>query len=83
MKEKVKQIVKETMQPLFDNIVDTTTAVFSAMANNMPSSMSDDEKITIIKDIIKQQNDSIIAGIKGSIPTDLESKMKEAYSGGK
>ena len=71
------------MQPLFDNIVDTTTAVFSAMASNMPSSMSDDEKITIIKDIIKQQNDSIIAGIKGSIPADLETKMKEAYSGGK
>ena len=79
----VKQLIRETLEPVFDELVDTSFRIFSSLVDNLPDNMSDDEKRVIVENIIKQQNQAIIAGIKSSIPEDYEKQMKEAFNGRK
>lgn len=83
MNDKVKQMAREILQPLFDEIIDTSCRIFSCVYDNLPDSMPIEEKDNIVKSILDKQCDIMIKSMKSGIPTDFEKQLKEAYNGGK
>lgn len=83
MDEKVKQMVREILQPFFDEIVETSCRVFSSVYGNLPENMPIEEKDKIVKSILEKQRDVMVAGMKSNIPEDLDKQLKEASNGRK
>ena len=82
-KDTIKHLIRETLEPVFDELVDTSYKVFSSIADNLPKEMPDDEKLKIIEDIFKRHSEAVISGIHSGVPADLEKQLKEAFNGGK
>ena len=83
MNDRVKQIAREILQPFFDELVDTSCRIFSSVYDNLPNSMSIEEKEAIVKSILDKQRDALVAAVKSGVPEDFEKQMKEAFNGGK
>ena len=79
--EKLKQMIRETLEPMVDEIVELNFKVFYNLTKNLPADMPEDQKWEIIKGVLKSHGEALAAGIKASVPTDFDTKVKEAYNG--
>lgn len=83
METKIKRLVSELMQPVFDQLVDTCCGMFKSISDNLPADMPDSEKEKIVNQILDAQAQSIVASIKSIVPEDFADKLKEAANGRK
>lgn len=79
----LKQMVRELLEPLFDGLVDLCMRVYGPMVKSFPDDMPSEVQQEIIKQVLSEQNSSILANLKNAIPEDLEAKLKEAMNGRK
>lgn len=78
--DKIKQMIKETLEPMFDELVELNFKIFSGITNNLPADTPEDQKLDLIKSILKSHGDMLVASIKSSVPADFDTKLKEAYN---
>ena len=78
---KIKQMIKETLEPMFDELVELNFKIISGITKNLPADMPEDQQLDLIKSILKSHNDILVASIKSSVPADFDTKLKEAYNG--
>lgn len=83
MNDKIKQMAKEILQPFFNEITETSCRISLSVYDNLPDSVSTEEKNIFIKSILEKLRDALIASVKSSIPEDFEKQLKEAFNGGK
>lgn len=79
--DKIKQMIKETLEPLFDELVELNFKVFSNLTKNLPADMPEEQKVDLVKNVLKSHGDTLAASVKASVPTDFDTKVKEAYDG--
>ena len=79
--DKIKQMIKETLEPMFDELVELNFKIFYNLTKNLPADMSVEEKEELIKGVLKSHGDMLVNAIKASVPDDLDAKVKEAYNG--
>ena len=79
--DKIKQMIRETLEPMFDELVELNFKVFYNLTKNLPADMSVEEKEELIKGVLKSHGDMLVNAIKTSVPDDLDAKVKEAYDG--
>lgn len=79
--DKIKQMIRETLEPMFDELVELNFKIFYSLTNNLPADMSAEEKEELIKGVLKSHGDMLVNAIKTSVPDDLDAKVKEAYDG--
>lgn len=79
--DKIKQMIRETLEPMFDELVELNFKIFYNLAKNLPADMSAEEKEELIKGVLKSHGDMLVNAIKTSVPDDLDAKVKEAYDG--
>lgn len=79
--DKIKQMIKETLEPMFDELVELNFKVFSSITRNLPADMPEDQKLDLIKGVLKSHGDRLAESIKFSMPADFDTKVKEAYNG--
>ena len=83
MDNRIKPFVRELLQPVFDQLVDTCCGMFESITDNLPSDMPDEEKDKIIKLVLDAQAQSMTASMKSIVPEDFANKLKEAVNGRK
>ena len=76
----LKQMVRELLEPLFDGLVDLCMRVYGPMVKSFPDDMPLEVQQEIIKQVLSEQNSSILANLKNAIPEDLEAKLKEVMN---
>ena len=79
--EKIKQLIRETLEPMFDELVELDFKVFSSLTKSLPADMPEDKKLELINGILKSHGDALAASVKNSLPADFDIKVKEAYNG--
>ena len=79
--EKLKQMIREILEPMVDELVELNFKIFYNLTKNLPTDMSVEEKEELIKGVLKSHGDMLVASIKSSIPADFDTKLKEAYNG--
>lgn len=79
--DKIKQMIKETLEPMFDELVELNFKVFSSITRNLPADMPEDQKLELVKGVLKSHGDQLATSIKSSMPADFDTKLKEAYNG--
>lgn len=79
--DKIKQMIKETLEPMFDELVELNFKVISGITKNLPADMPEDQKLDLVKGILKSHGDMLVTSVKSSIPADFDTKLKEAYDG--
>lgn len=79
--DKIKQMIKETLEPLFDELVELNFKVFSNLTKNLPADMPEEQKVDLIKGVLKSHGDTLAASVKTGVPVDFDTKVKEAYDG--
>lgn len=79
--DKIKQMIRETLEPMFDELVELNFKIFYNLNRNLPADMTDKEKEELINDVLKAHGDMLVNAIKTSVPDDLDAKVKEAYNG--
>lgn len=79
--DKIKQMIRETLEPMFDELVELNFKIFYNLTKNLPADMSTEEKEELIKGVLKSHGDMLVNVIKTSVPDDLDAKVKEAYNG--
>lgn len=79
--DKIKQMIRETLEPMFDELVELNFKIFYSLTNSLPADMSAEEKEELIKGVLKSHGDMLVNAIKTSVPDDLDAKVKEAYDG--
>ena len=79
--DKIKQMIKETLEPMFDELVELNFKIISGITNNLPADMSEDQKLDLVKSVLKSHGDILVSSIKSSVPADFDTKLKEAYNG--
>lgn len=79
--DKIKQMIRETLEPMFDELVELNFKVFYNLNRNLPADMAVEEKEELIKGVLKAHGDMLVNAIKTSVPEDLDAKVKEAYDG--
>lgn len=79
--DKLKQMIKETLAPMFDELVELNFKVFSNLTKNLPADMPEEQQLDLIKGVLKSHGDTLAANVKDSVPTDFDTKVKEAYDG--
>ena len=79
--DKIKQMIRETLEPMFDELVELNFKVFYNLTKNLPADMAVKEKEELIKGVLKSHGDMLVNAIKTSVPDDLDAKVKEAYDG--
>ena len=77
----IKQMIRETLEPMFDELVELNFKVFSSITKNLPADMPEEQQLDLVKGILKSHGDSLVANIKTSVPKDFDTKLKEAYDG--
>lgn len=77
----IKQLIRETLEPVLDELVELDFKIFSNVTNNLPADMSEEQKLDLVKGVLKSHGDALVTGIKTSIPKDFDTKLKEAYNG--
>lgn len=83
MNDRIKPLVKELLQPVFDQLVDTCCSMFESITDNLPSDMPDEEKDKVIRQILDAQAQTMTASMKSIVPEDFANKLKEAVNGRK
>ena len=78
--DKIKQMIRETLEPMFDELVELNFKVFSNLTRSLPADMPEDQKLELIKGVLKSNGDSLAASVKASVPPDFDTKVKEAYN---
>ena len=79
--DKIKQMIKETLEPMFDELVELNFKIISGITKNLPADMPEEQKLDLIKSVLKSHGDMLVNAIKTSVPDDLDAKVKEAYNG--
>ena len=79
--DKIKQMIRETLEPMFDELVELNFKIFHNLTENLPADMSDKEKEELINAVLKSHGDMLVNAIKTSLPDDFDGKVKEAYDG--
>lgn len=79
--DKIKQMIRETLEPMFDELVELNFKIFYNLTKNLPADMAVKEKEELIKGVLKSHGDMLVNAIKTSVPDDLDAKVKEAYDG--
>lgn len=77
----IKRLIRETLEPMFDELVELNFKVFFNLTNNLPADMPEEQKLDLIKGVLKSHGDALAANIKAGVPTDFDTKVKEAYDG--
>lgn len=77
----IKQLIRETLEPVFDELVELNFKVFSSITKNLPADMPDEQQLDLVKGILKSHGEALVANIKTSVPKDFDTKLKEAYDG--
>ena len=83
MNDRVKQMAREILQPVFDKLVDTFCTMLKNIEDNLPADMPESEKEQNIKQILDAQAQSMTVSMKNIIPEDFANKLKEAVNGRK
>ena len=81
--DKIKQMIRETLEPMFDELVELNFKIISGITKNLPADMPEDQKLDLVKGVLKSNGDSLAASVKASVPPDFDTKLKEAYNGGR
>lgn len=79
--DKIKQMIREILEPMFDELVELNFKIFYNLNRNLPADMTDKEKEELINGVLKAHGDMLVNAIKTSVPDDLDAKVKEAYNG--
>ena len=79
--DKIKQMIRETLEPMFDELVELNFKIFYNLTKNLPADMPVEEKEELIEGVLKSHGDMLVNVIKTSVPDDLDAKVKEAYDG--
>lgn len=79
----LKQMVRELLEPLLDGLVDLCMLIYGPLVKSFPDDMPLEVQQEIIKQVLSEQNSSILANLKNAIPEDLEAKLKEVMNGRK
>lgn len=79
--DKFKQFIRETLEPMFDELVELNFKVFSNLTKNLPADMPEEQKFNLIEGVLKTHGEALAASVKASVPEDLDTKVKEAYDG--
>lgn len=79
--DKIKQMIRETLEPMFDELVELNFKIFYNLTKNLPADMPAEEKEELIKGVLKSHGDMLVNTIKTSVPDDFDTKVKEAYNG--
>lgn len=80
--EKVRQMVREILQPVYDELVDASCKIFFSIENGLRD-LPNDEKEKIVKDIMNRHQQALITSFKAGIPNDFDAKLKEYKDGRK
>lgn len=79
--DKIRQMIREILEPMFDELVELNFKIFYNLNRNLPADMTDKEKEELINGVLKAHGDMLVNAIKTSVPEDLDAKVKEAYDG--
>lgn len=79
--DNIKQLIREMLKPALDELVELNFKIFSNITNSLPTDMSEEQKLDLVKGVLKSHGDALVTGIKTSIPKDFDTKLKEAYNG--
>ena len=71
--DNIKQLIREMLKPALDELVELN---FS-----LPADMPEEQKLDLVKGVLKSHGDALVTSIKTSIPKDFDTKLKEAYNG--
>lgn len=77
----IKQQIRKTLEPALDELVELNFKIFSSITNSLPADMPEDQRLDLIKGILKSHGEALVTSIKSSVPADLDTKLKEAYNG--
>ena len=81
--EQLKSLVADLMQPVYEQLVDTTLIFIKHLASNMPKEMPVSEQTRIVKELLKSHSEAVQKNMKQSVPTDFADKLKEALKNGR
>lgn len=79
--DKIKQLIREMLKPALDELVELNFKIFSNITNSLPADMPEEQKLDLVKGVLKSHGDALVTNIKTSIPKDFDTKLKEAYNG--
>ena len=79
--DKIKQLIREMLKPALDELVELNFKIFSNITNSLPADMPEEQKLDLVKGLLKSHGDTLANSIKTSIPKDFDTKLKEAYNG--
>ena len=79
--DKIKQLIREMLKPALDELVELNFKIFSNITNSLPADMPEEQKLDLVKGVLKSHGDALANSIKTSIPKDFDTKLKEAYNG--
>lgn len=81
IRKQLEDYCKQTYQKLIEELTQFSLKLFDNLYVNLPTTMTDDDKLSFIKNIVSSHADSLI-GSAGAfdfnqMTTDMESKLKE------
>lgn len=79
--DNIKQLIREMLKPALDELVELNFKIFSNITNSLPADMPEEQKLDLVKGVLKSHGDALVTSIKTSIPKDFDTKLKEAYNG--
>lgn len=79
--DNIKQLIRKTLEPVLDELVELDFKIFSNITNSLPADMPEEQKLDLVKGVLKSHGDALVTSIKTSIPKDFDTKLKEAYNG--
>ena len=79
--DKIKQLIREMLKPALNELVELNFKIFSNITNSLPADMPEEQKLDLVKGVLKSHGDALVTNIKTSIPKDFDTKLKEAYNG--
>lgn len=81
IRKQLEDYCKQTYQKLIEELTQFSLKLFDNLYVNLPTTMTDDDKLSFIKNIVSSHADSLI-GSAGAfdfnqMTADMESKLKE------
>ena len=81
IRKQLEDYCKQTYQKLIEELTQFSLKLFDNLYVNLPTTMTDDDKLSFIKNIVSSHADSLI-GSAGAfdfnqMAADMESKLKE------
>jgi hypothetical protein len=81
-KAQIRQMTKELMQPIFDQMVDNCCIIYEGIIDGLKD-YPDSEKEKIVNDIIDRHSKGMLEGLKAGMPDNFVDKIKEYTNGRK